>query len=460
MTGTATLRREKDQIAARARGAAAGAAPADMELDETTMEQDFDAYDKLAETDIDGAISSYEKEVTAGGADGAGAAAGVKRKEAAFVRAAKLFNKHKCTNAMKDLITAVRPFLSEISKAKGGKLFRVLLDNFLEIDNATVEQVAVTAECIEWTKAHKRRFLKQTLEIVLTKLHIKARQFQDALAVAQPLIRELKRLDDKMQLVEVQLMESIAYYALSNYPKSRGALVSARTTANAIYCPPKMQSALDLQSGIMAAQEQDFKTAFSYFFEAFEGFDSTSVANQAVLALKYMLLCKIMTGEADTVPTLLSGKLALKYSSGSMARSLEAMRVVASANLDRSLADFEKAFTDYKVELEDDIIIMSHVNRMYDNMLQNNLCRIVEPFSRVEIEHVAHLIKLDRAVVESKLSQMILDKKLPGILDQGTGTLEIFEVTDEDKAYAAALSTIEHTAEVVEALFTKAKKLS
>ena len=61
----------------------------------------------------------------------------------------------------------------------------------------------MTAECIEWTVSAKRRFLKQALEIVLTKLHIKARQFQDALAVAQPLIRELKRLDDKMQLVEV-----------------------------------------------------------------------------------------------------------------------------------------------------------------------------------------------------------------------------------------------------------------
>ena len=36
--------------------------------------------------------------------------------------------------------------------------------------------------------------------------------------------------------------------------------MSARTTANGIYCPPKMQAALDLQSGIMGAQEQDFKT--------------------------------------------------------------------------------------------------------------------------------------------------------------------------------------------------------
>ena len=84
---------------------------------------------------------------------------------------------------MKGLITAARPFLSGISKAKGGKLFRVLLDNFLEIDAAVEEQVATTVECIEWTTQAKRRFLKQALEIVLTRLHLKARQFREALQV-------------------------------------------------------------------------------------------------------------------------------------------------------------------------------------------------------------------------------------------------------------------------------------
>ena len=42
-----------------------------------------------------------------------------------------------------------------------------------------------------------------------------------------------------------------------------------------------------------AAEEKDFKTAFSYFYEAFEGFDSID-SPKAPKALKYMLLCKIM----------------------------------------------------------------------------------------------------------------------------------------------------------------------
>jgi len=383
----------------------------------------------------------------------------IRRKELAIQKLSVLYSKANKHTELATLVRSIRPLMAHFSKAKCGKLFRHLLTEFIKIDGVLDEQVALCLESIEWTKSEKRQFLRQTLEIMLASLHLKARQYQECLAVAQPLIKELKRLDDKLQLVEVQLMESKAYYALSNYPKSRGALVSARTTANGVYTPPRMQAGLDLQSGITHAQEQDFQTAYSYFYESFEGYDSTDASEEAVLGLKYMLLCKIMLEKAEDVPSILASKLALKYSTGDESVALNAMKAVAKANLNRSLEEFEKALRDFESELGADVTIQSHVAAMNDTMLQNNLCRIVEPYSSIEIEHVASLIKLPRARVEKKLSQMILDKKLTGILDQGNGVLEVHDVEVTDATYAAAIEVIQHTGQVVEALGVKAKKL-
>uniref|UniRef100_A0A671XH96 Proteasome 26S subunit, non-ATPase 11b n=2 Tax=Sparus aurata TaxID=8175 RepID=A0A671XH96_SPAAU len=327
------------------------------------------------------------------------------------------------------LLKFVRPFLISISKAKAARLVRSLLDLFLDMEAATGQEVELCLECIEWAKAEKRTFLRQALEARLISLYFDTKRYQEALALGSQLLQELKKMDDKALLVEVQLLESKTYHALSNLPKARAALTSARTTANAIYCPPKLQAALDMQSGIIhAAEEKDWKTAYSYFFEAFEGYDSID-SPRAITALKYMLLCKIVLN-------------------------------LLSFFKNRSLADFEKALTEYRAELRDDPIINTHLAKLYDNLLEQNLIRVIEPFSRVQIEHISGLIKLSKGDVERKLSQMILDKKFHGILDQGEGVLIIFEEPPVDKTYEAALETIQNMSKVVDSLYNKAKKLT
>ena len=96
-----------------------------------------------------------------------------------------------------------------------------------------------------------------------------------------------------MILTEVHLLESRVYRGIGNLPKSKAALTSARTAANSIYCPPHLQASLDLQSGILHAEDKDYKTAYSYFYETFENLSSQDDSG-ALGALKYMLLCKVM----------------------------------------------------------------------------------------------------------------------------------------------------------------------
>jgi 26S proteasome regulatory subunit N6 len=63
------------------------------------------------------------------------------------------------------------------------------------------------------------------------------------------------------------------------------------------------------------------------------------------------------------------------------------------------------------------------------------------------------MVGLDTQQVERKLSQMILDKVITGVLDQGAGCLIIYDETQRDESYDAALQTIDKLSNVVDALY-------
>ncbi|KAJ3021091.1 UNVERIFIED_CONTAM: 26S proteasome regulatory subunit rpn6 [Siphonaria sp. JEL0065] len=379
----------------------------------------------------------------------------VAAKELALVKLGELLAAQKDAKALAELVHNSRQVLADIAKAKAAKIVKTLIDHFSSIPGALDTQVKVCKEFIDWAVAEKRIYLKQSLETRLASLYLDNKMYADSLSLISSLNKELKRLDDKSVLMEVQLLESRVYHATRNLPKARAALTSARTSANSIYCPPLVQAQLDQQSGILHAEEKDYKTAYSYFYEALEGF-STQEDGRAVLSLKYLLLCKIMLNLADDVFAIINSKIALKYSGV----EVEAMKTVATAYQNRSLLEFEQSMSKFKNELRNDPIINAHLDELYDSLLQQNLLRVIEPFSRVEISHVAQLVKLPTQQVEIKLSQMILDGVFHGILDQGAGCLIVFEDPEHDKTYEAALDTLKNMGHVVESLYEKAAILS
>ncbi|XP_055333244.1 26S proteasome non-ATPase regulatory subunit 11A-like [Paramacrobiotus metropolitanus] len=423
--------------------AASTAAAAQLEraqtLSKTQPKEAFDILNALVRLDVD--MKDEES---------------VRIKEQSIIELGKLLSRGKHVLELQELIKFSRPFLNMISKAKAGTLVRALVDYYLDMNMDTVSEIELCRECIEWAKNEKRTYLRQALEARLLNLYYDKSRYQEALQLASVLLKELKKVDDKQLLVDVQLIESKTFFALGNLPKSRAALVTARTTANAIYCPPRMQGQLDLQSGIIhAAEDVDFRTAYSYFYESFEGFDGID-DKRAITALKYMLLSKIMLNSPEDVNIIVDGKLALKY----VGKDVEALKAVARASSDRSLSDFQKALETFKEQLVDDPIIRSHLDNLYQMMLEQNLTRIIEPYSRVQIDHISKLINLDQQIVEKKLSQMILDKVLPGILDQGQGVIVLYEDNPVDKTYEAALGSVGHFNKALDQLFQRAKKLS
>lgn len=81
-------------------------------------------------------------------------------------------------------------------------------------------------------------------------------------------------------------------------------------------------------SGLIAADDKDYQTAYSYFYETFEGYRAINEIERAGHAFKFMLFSKIMNRQSEDSLALINSAISLKYQN----RNVEAMKEVALAN--------------------------------------------------------------------------------------------------------------------------------
>lgn len=406
----------------------------------------------------------------------------------------------------------VRPLFSLLPKVKTTKIMRQLFDAIVECRVPVERQEEVCRDSIRWARKERRTFLRHRLELRLVEMIFKSRKsvyssgaanasvvsvgspvsspqsspnsvmsagvsnssetgdsetvpssstsagksstnrIMDALQLIQTVLKELRRLDDRTLLLEAHLLESQIYYACRNISRARAALVCARTTASSIYCSPLSQAQIDLQSGLLHMEEHDYRTAFSYFYEAFEGFHSLGdEAVPARQALRYLILSKIFSGSQDDVNALLQSSHVLAYNGP----ELKALRSISEAYFKSDTHLFNKilqqeqerctAATSFAKGVNEeepsgtavttlsvlqDEIVRRELTGMYDSLTERHLLKLILPYHRVQIEYLANLLQQDYNDVELRISQLILDKQIHGIVDQEHHCLCIFDDAD------------------------------
>lgn len=133
--------------------------------------------------------------------------------------------------------------------------------------------------------------------------------------------------------------------------------------------------------------------------------------------------------QAEEVETIVNWKTVNKYFND---RNIEAMRAVAKASADRSLHHLDLALTNFNAELQQDPVVHSNLHQLYENLLQKNLLKLVEPYSHVQLSFLSDQLKLPTSIIQTKLSLMILNKDLSGMIDQGSGSLIVLDEFSRD----------------------------
>ena len=161
-----------------------------------------------------------------------------------------------------------------------------------------------------------------------------------------------------------------------------------------------------------------------------------------------MLLCKIMSGNAEDVAGIVNTKAGLKYSN---IPGVNAMLEIAEVYKQRSIQAYQAALEKHKDSLTQDLVVMGHLQALYEKMLEQNILRIIEPYSQVEVDFIASQLSLDKSLVERKLSTMILDGIVFGTLENDS-SLIVYDKPSNDAFYKESISTIENISHAVDVL--------
>ncbi|KAL6122360.1 hypothetical protein NUSPORA_00601 [Nucleospora cyclopteri] len=359
----------------------------------------------------------------------------------------ELIDKNEYINLL-NMLTQLQENWKGLSTARLTKIIKKAFE-MIKIDFNNYEGILLLINgLIEWSG--DRKLIKLDFECKLVFVYLTVGMYKECQDKIKEIVPELKKFEDKINLITLFIYESRAYYELRNTNMAKSSLTAARAMAVSAACPLDLQAQIDLLNGMYLTDEKCYDTAVGYFVEAAEGFVMAKKPEEGILPLRYIILCKILNKKLEEIEPIFK----TKYASKILVEKDELISILqnlAEIVKKKSIVLYKNLMAENARVLEKDLFINKHLNFYYNSLLDQNILKIIEPYSHVKISFIARQLGFDENLIEDKLRVMILDKSILGILDHKTQCLVLYDEVEEVE------SDLAKTVKILSEFLTKIK---
>ena len=236
-----------------------------------------------------------------------------------------------------EFLLVKNPKVFELSVPQQTRFIKHVVNKLFHVQGELAQKQSVMDQLLVIIKDTNLKYLLYQIEHLYIELLLLNKLNNDALTRIDSILLELKKLDDKQLLLQIYIQQSRAYYHLKSTPKSKGALVAAKTLSHQMYVPPTVQLQLDEQSGLVHLLDKEYTIAYSYFYETVEQLHHLNKDVQQHLS--WLVLTQIMNN--DLV-------ISNKYIIDNKDERIVGLLKIAKACQDRILHDFDASLQSHK----------------------------------------------------------------------------------------------------------------
>lgn len=342
-------------------------------------------------------------------------------KERAIYDMASLFVKEGKYQELAIFCQKLKDYWSGLTGARSSKITKNIV-NYIPISEYSQATLFINS-MIEWCEEKGQKYLKLFFETKRVGILYELREYSQCLDKIKILNLELKKMNDKLNLISLYIYESKTYFEMQNMTRAKACLTSARALAVTTYCPFYIQAQIELLAGMYVCEDGNYVSSFSNFLEALDGFHQSKMRSEATLTIRYLILSKIIISKWTELNSILKMKNVQPYLNDEI---IQILLNVSESCKNRDLSTFDKKIQENYDKIRDNFIL-SHLTYLKDLLLDANILKLIEPYLNVSINFIAEKLNFPVVAIEAKLRTLILDKKIPGILDYYTNTLVIYK---------------------------------